>query len=305
MITTDKVHECTLVPSKDLPDPNNVRIIISDCDGTLLNSKHELTEKTIKNINYVIDNYNVNFIIATGKTRYSVTHLREQLNIVKRKNCIAVHSNGCVIYDDKDEIFKEYLLQKDIVLKNIELYKKYLEGKDYSYVLYVRETLYVPRDDKWAQFLREYSENVAVVEDSKLLEMINNEELKVNKVCVLTTPKIFYEFMNEPLQEFIKSNEGIAFVTGHKLCYETLPEDISKGVALEYIMKSLNVTPDQVMAFGDGLNDYTMFEKSGYKYAMGNSPQELIDVATCVTKTNDEDGLAYVLEETFMKNTKN
>jgi hypothetical protein len=283
-----------------VPDPNNVRIIISDCDGTLLNSKHELSERTNKAINYALENYDVNFIIATGKTRYSVTHIRKQLNIDKRKNCLAVHSNGCVIYDDKDEVIKEYFVNKEIVLKNIELYKKHLAGKDYSYVLYVRDTLYLPERGRWSEFLEEYGERVAIYDEPELIRMIKNDELAINKICVLTTPEIFYDGFNEILQKFIDSYEEISFITGNIYCYETQPKEISKGASLKYIMDTLNVKPDQVMAFGDSFNDISMFEVAGYKYAMGNSEKAVMDVATNVTESNDEDGIAVVLEKTLL-----
>ncbi|ORX59274.1 HAD-like protein [Piromyces finnis] len=288
-----------------LPDPNNVRIIISDCDGTLLNSKHELSERTNKAINYALDNYDVNFVIATGKTRYSVTHIRKQLNIDMRKNCLAVHSNGCVIYDDKDQVIKEFFMDKDIVLKNIELYNKHLAGRDYSYVLYVRDVLYLPRKDKWSAFLEEYGERVAIYPEPELLKMVENNELAINKVCVLTTPEVFYDGFDKILQKFIDSYEGISFITGNTRCYETQPEEISKGASLKYIMEELNVKPEQVMAFGDSFNDISMFNVAGYKYAMGNSEKAVMEVATNVTESNDEDGIAVILENTFMKNKKN
>ena len=70
-------------------------------------------------------------------------------------------------------------------------------------------------------------------------------------------------------------------------------------------MDELNVKPEQVMAFGDSFNDISMFEIAGYKYAMGNSEKAVMEVATNVTETNDNDGIAVVLENTFMKNKKN
>ena len=64
----------------------------------------------------------------------------------------------------------------------------------------------------------------------------------------------------------------------------------------ENLAKKLNFKEDEVMIFGDQKNDISMFDVSGfYKVAMGNAVPEIKKRANYVTKTNNEDGIAYAL----------
>jgi len=100
----------------------------------------------------------------------------------------------------------------------------------------------------------------------------------------------------------MKNYDDIDYTMAIPICIEVVPKNCNKGESLKFIMESLNLKPEQVVAFGDGLNDVHMFEVAGYKYAMANALDELKNIATGVTKSNDEDGEAYVLEQIFLKN---
>lgn len=282
------------------PNPERIRLIISDLDGTLLNSKHQPSEKTIQTIKAIIEKYKINFVIATGKSHGSSLFLRKKLNLVNRPNCPSIHNNGSIIYDSKSQVIQEYFLDPEIVIKNIDLYKSYLKGRDYSYTVYSGETIYCPVKDRWSKLLIDYNEKVDILPEKELIERIQTNALKVNKICLLTFPEIIDE-MTPILRNFTKPYSQIGITRGNSCCLETLDCHSNKGQALKTIMNLLKVKPDQVMAFGDGVNDITMFQTAGYKYAMGNCVNELKDLSTYITKTNDEDGMAYILEQTFLK----
>ena len=68
-----------------------------------------------------------------------------------------------------------------------------------------------------------------------------------------------------------------------------------KGYALKHFAEHLGFTLDNCMAFGDGLNDFTMVEAAGLGVAMANAEDEVKRVAKFVTLSNDEDGVAAAL----------
>ena len=79
---------------------------------------------------------------------------------------------------------------------------------------------------------------------------------------------------------------------------EITDKNANKGVALEAYAKEHNIKMEEVMAFGDSLNDYSMLSKDfGYTVAMGNATQKIKKTAKYITKTNDEDGVAKVIEK--------
>ena len=70
----------------------------------------------------------------------------------------------------------------------------------------------------------------------------------------------------------------------------------TKGNALRFLCRRLGIYPAQCMAFGDGTNDYSMLRAAGLGVAMGNASEEVQSCADEVTQTNDEDGVAQMIE---------
>ena len=77
---------------------------------------------------------------------------------------------------------------------------------------------------------------------------------------------------------------------------EILPQGSSKGMALEFLAPRLGIALAEVIAAGDNLNDLEMIRTAGLGVAMGNAPEEVKSHADYVTATNDNEGLAVVIE---------
>ncbi|MER0243362.1 HAD family hydrolase [Streptomyces sp. HSW2009] len=80
---------------------------------------------------------------------------------------------------------------------------------------------------------------------------------------------------------------------------EMLPLGLSKATGLSLAARRLGVTAAQTIAFGDMPNDVPMFGWAGHGVAMANAHQELRAVADEITASNEEDGIAVVLESLF------
>jgi hypothetical protein len=81
---------------------------------------------------------------------------------------------------------------------------------------------------------------------------------------------------------------------------DLLPPGCSKGTALKKLAESRGLEREQVMAIGDNFNDVEMMEYAGTAAVMANSAPELVEMAIArgwmVTGTNDEDGVAQVID---------
>src|SRR5947199_160668 len=84
---------------------------------------------------------------------------------------------------------------------------------------------------------------------------------------------------------------------------EILPQGSSKGAALEFVAQHLGIPLSEIIAVGDNLNDLEMIRTAGLGVAMGNAPPELRTQAGYVTSTNDEGGLAEVIERFILNRT--
>ncbi|ORX81426.1 hypothetical protein BCR32DRAFT_220261 [Anaeromyces robustus] len=285
-----------------LPTADKIKLIMTDVDGTLQNSKHEVSEKTINIINKILDNNKeVSFVIATGKTRYSTIDIRNNLGIMNKPRCPAVHTNGCLIYNDKNEIIYEINLSPNTIFDLLNYFEKLFKpaGKPYAYFLYCGDICWT-QNNYLNDVLSGYGEDVRIMEEKELFSKLKIGDIKCNKICIFGDIPMIKEY-SQTVRTYINNIENVEYTQAVPECIEIVPSKINKGEALKYIMKTLNLKPENVIVFGDSLNDISMFEVAGYKYAMGNALDELKQVATGVTKTNDEDGEAYILEQIFLK----
>src|SRR5207247_1054097 len=96
---------------------------------------------------------------------------------------------------------------------------------------------------------------------------------------------------------------SINSVFSEDTCLEILPQGSSKGAALEFVAQHLGIPLSEIIAVGDNLNDLEMIRTAGLGVAMGNAPPELRAQAGYVTSTNDEGGLAEVIERFILNRT--
>ncbi len=79
--------------------------------------------------------------------------------------------------------------------------------------------------------------------------------------------------------------------------FELMHPDASKGCAIRQLAKRLGIQKEEIMVIGDNYNDLPMFENAGVSVAMGNANKDIKSCATHTTLTNDENGVAHIIEE--------
>lgn len=126
----------------------------------------------------------------------------------------------------------------------------------------------------------------------------NLEELTQNAASI---QKIIAFFRNpsekQPvLREIAADFPGYAVSSSLGNNIEINAKYATKGNALRFLCRQLGIYPAQCMAFGDGTNDYSMLRAAGLGVAMGNASEEVQSCADEVTQTNDEDGVAQMIE---------
>lgn len=129
------------------------------------------------------------------------------------------------------------------------------------------------------------------IEVSELKDI--SEDIKFTKAMFSGSPaemKNIYGNLSEEV--FERYNVS----TSDETLIEINSKHASKGNALKELAKKLNLKEDEVMIFGDQTNDISMFDVPVfYKVAMGNAVSEIKKRANFITKTNNEDGIAYAL----------
>jgi HAD superfamily hydrolase (TIGR01484 family) len=92
---------------------------------------------------------------------------------------------------------------------------------------------------------------------------------------------------------------GTDYIVGWTAWLDLAPMGVSKASGLAHVIERLGVTPDDVLAIGDGRNDIEMLQWAGRGVAMGQAVQEVIDAADATTGTVYDDGAAVEIERWY------
>ena len=82
---------------------------------------------------------------------------------------------------------------------------------------------------------------------------------------------------------------------------ECVPLGIDKARSIERLISTLNISREEIIACGDGYNDQSMIRFAGLGVAMANASREVQDTADYITYSNEEDGVAHVIEKFILK----
>jgi len=123
----------------------------------------------------------------------------------------------------------------------------------------------------------------------------------VKELIDIGVSKVLWYDEIERIKEFERRLDGLLnltvnFYTSQPFYLEFVDQNVSKAVALEKMGEYYGITREEMIAVGDGFNDLAMIEYAGLGVAMGNAPEEVKNAADYVTLSNDEDGVAKVIE---------
>lgn len=269
------------------------KLVAIDMDGTLLNSKGLVSDRTRQAI-YDASKKGVYVVLATGRILKSAINQSIELNL----NRPIISSNGAIIVDEKKNVIYERPMKFDAVEKIIKLG----QSENIYYHFYNEDSFY-------ANTYIEEVLNFYNTKDSKK----NGREIKVN---IFQDPKEIadngvnvYKFLFiddnrsklDSLKEKLISVENISVCSSWTNNLEVMDSEVSKGKGLEYLCNRLNIASNQVIAIGDNENDISMIEYAGLGVAMGNGVEKTKSVADLIGKTNDEDGVAKIIEKYILK----
>ncbi len=287
------------------------KLIAIDLDGTLLNSYGVITENTKKIIKKV-EEQGVNIILASGRPIDSIQAIANEIE--SKKYFIA--GNGAIVYDiEKDEIIYENCLKKQKVLEIIKIceensigYSIYTEKEilttalKYNVLYYHKENLKKPEDKKT---------KISIIQNME--EYIKNDNTsRYLKITVCDEDKIVFDSIIRKLRN-LKDIEvldvshmarktikqGTEEIAVEYYYTEISRKNVDKWNAIEFLAKKLEIDSKDIMAIGDNINDKQMIKNAGLGVAMGQSTPVITNVANEVTSSNNEEGVAKILQKHY------
>lgn len=288
------------------------KLIAIDLDGTMLNQYGIITEKTKDAISKVQEK-GIEVIIASGRAICSIKNFAKEIN----SNNYFISGNGAITYDiKKQEILYENVLTKQKALEIIKLceensiyYNVYTEKEiiaknlNYNTLYYYKENLNKPEEEKThiniVQDVYSYIENI----DDRILKVMICDEHEPIFNSIVKKLKEISEI--EVLDVSHMSRKIIKHGTD-EICLEyfyteVTSKDVDKWNALEQLIKLLDISKDEVITIGDNSNDVEMIRNAGLGIAMGESAPNVKEVADIVALSNEEDGVAEILNRLFLE----
>ena len=260
----------------------NIKLVILDLDGTLLNNNGEIPQNIIEIISE-LQKKGVMFSIATGRLFSSVKQFSDLLGI----NIPLITLDGTLIkypFENKN-IYQSFITSSN-VKRAITLADKYFLRIALCHpeaIYYTEENVLIPNIlEKFGakyQFVHSYDNYLLNV-----LEIVIAGDYK-DTLRFVEKKMIFpYTFGVRTLFYKSQSHGGIYYL-------EIRNAGSSKGKGLKYLSKHLNVKISDIAVLGDWYNDRPLFETDALKIAVANAVPELKNMADFVTsKTNDEEG---------------
>lgn len=279
-----------------------IKLIASDMDGTLLNSKHKISKENLEAIKKA-EEIGVKFAIATGRMYEDVKPLLDECDLI----CQCIVLNGGEYIDEEGNVLDGIYIEKEKASEIIDMIIK----ENIVAEIYTNDGLYSVNTKE--ETLAEVAYRVMVFEPETSFE----DAIKIAK----THPHFVKLKYVENIDEFLNSNvkigkfvafyndeettlnvkkklesiEGLAISSTYTKNIEINNKEAQKGLILAKVADKMGIKRDEVMVIGDSFNDYSMFTQFTESFAMENSVPEIKKVAKYVTDTNDNAGVAKAI----------
>lgn len=263
------------------------KIIAVDIDGTLLNSKREITEKT-KNTLIKAQELGHIVVIASGRDPLGVLPFADILEFEKYGGLLSNFNGGRITNYKTKEVIINHPMDINLAKEILQFAEKNLKM---HYILYTDDCVVTSSEETYT--LKEICDK-AFTHYEVIEDLAYSLDFAPNKILFSQDPKLIDEDAKKLKDNFF---EKTAQVKSTPYFYEIMPKGIDKGKSLKEIAKYFDMDMKDVIAFGDEENDLTMIEMAGVGVVMGNGTDFMKEKADFITKSNDEDGIAYYLEK--------
>lgn len=253
--------------------------ILCDMDGTLLNENKELPKK-LWSLLEELKKRDIVFGAASGRQYY---------NLVERfgsyaKDMLFIAENGSMMFEGTTCLYISELSYDQIETP----VKRMREAKDAWGVLCGVKSAYIECvQEEFVKNCQMYYHNLTVVDD--LLEAAKQDQIcKISIYDAIDTAVNAYPFMS--------GYEGdLHMVTSGQHWVDFTNEGVTKGGAVQELKRIKQITSDDLMAFGDYMNDAELLQECTHSYAMANAHPEIIRIANNTCLSNEEDGVVKAI----------
>ncbi len=267
--------------------PLMIRAIAVDMDGTFLDSNKEYDKARFETIYQELKRRHIEFIAASGNQYAKLK------SIFGERDMYFISENGAVIYHG-NQLYNYRSFDQTIYEKVVNYI--HLDQHIDEFIVCGLKSAYILKDTSEA-FKKDAHFYYRQLEEIDTFQPLPNDEyVKI----ALNINRETHPTLDTDLET--KFKEEIKLVSSGHDSIDIIMPNMTKGQALKRLLKKWDMSPSELMAFGDANNDKDMLEFAKHSYVMANSDdQSLFDIAKFVAPSNDEQGVLQIIEEKVLK----
>ncbi|WCE29635.1 Cof-type HAD-IIB family hydrolase [Vibrio sp. SCSIO 43137] len=235
---------------------SHIRIVASDLDGTLLAPDHQLSELSKQTLKKLHKN-GYTFIFATGRHHVDVANIRQQVGIP----AYMITSNGARVHDTEDKLMYGKNIEPDLIQPIINMAK---HDDDIRINLYQNDHWLLNREDERLKVFHKESKF-----SYQLFDVDSAPIDGVAKIFLIHDDHDYLAEFEHKIKQQYGNQVSVAFSAPE--CLEVMGQDVSKGEALDAVARHLDMSLNECIAFGDGMNDVEMLSMAGKGLIMGTA----------------------------------
>lgn len=264
----------------------SIKLIATDMDDTLLDNHQKISQRNEAAIKQAAAQ-GIKVVFATGRMFISAQTYAKELGM----DVPLVAYNGGLV---KGSVSEKVYYEKKVELSTAHDVLQYCHEKKFYIQYYKDENLYIEApNDFSARYM-----SIAHITPIAIGEELYHPTAAPNKLLVMTSSEEFDKAWQDIAQRFA----GRLDVTSSKTNFlELMEPGVNKWSAVKAVGEMYKIKPEEIMCIGDSNNDLPMIANAGIGVAVANAPEPVQKAAKIVTASNDNDGVAMVIEQILTK----
>lgn len=261
------------------------QFIALDVDGTLLRDDHHLSDRNLQTVREAHE-AGGRIVLCTGRGPSSALPVLKELGL---EGTMITH-NGAATFSYSEAEGLKLLHQFPFPIGNLREVVKYCDEHHIHFDFCTAREMYIDRigETEREMYERYFAEPIMI-----------DSALEIGEPIVKFTLFGTVEAMDAAEAAWPDLTTGMKMIRSGDFFIDIMRPEVSKGEAVKQLAELWNIDRADIMAIGNYYNDLDMITFAGMGVAMLNSPEAVIEAADAVTRSNNDDGVHYALQQHF------
>lgn len=271
-----------------MKDPK-YRLLVLDLDGTLTNNRKEITPHT-ERVLLEAQKQGLIIVLASGRPTFGIAPIADRLHLAEYGGYILAYNGGQIIRWSDRKVIYENMLDPAV----LPYFYERAKSNGFEILSYAGDDVVSEDPDNQYVAYECFLNKMQGRKVENFLDVINGP---VPKCLIVGEPERLVHLEKEMAERLSETN---SVYRSEAFFLELVPKGIDKAACLAVLLEHLGYSREEMIACGDGYNDLTMIQFAGLGVAMANAKEEVKAVADHITVSNEEEGVALVVEQFYM-----